>query len=186
MNQICKSYAGEAATDTDGADEGVGLFLADFTTVVAKMEQEGLLDTVWVSASSPCACEHHHCGDCTGGRIASCLLVVCINAACAREEGCGGRCVVGQPHSSLACGRHYGVVRNEGQPECKAKGRRIFEEGEKCRCGNKTEQPLPDLRWPVTAIVLSMILTALQVWFADCGLIAAGDPPRKRRWYHLQ
>lgn len=34
-------------TDTDGADEGVGLFLADFTTVVAKMEQEGLLDTVW-------------------------------------------------------------------------------------------------------------------------------------------
>lgn len=33
--------------DTDGADEGVGLFMDDFAQVLTKMQAEGLLDTAW-------------------------------------------------------------------------------------------------------------------------------------------
>lgn len=35
--------------DTDGADEGSGLYIDDFAYVVTKMQAEGLLDTAWVA-----------------------------------------------------------------------------------------------------------------------------------------
>jgi len=35
--------------DTDGADDGVGLFLEDFSFVLTKMQADGLLDTAWIA-----------------------------------------------------------------------------------------------------------------------------------------
>jgi hypothetical protein len=55
--------------DTDGADEGEGLFVDDFCFVVHKMQDAGLLDTAWAAVEKKAAAVGKSWGSCTAASL---------------------------------------------------------------------------------------------------------------------